>query len=175
MPQEIIKKKSRISGNFITKQFLWIYIIFHILIKPKNPRISFYKFQRHSLLTALHGKKLLYKYEPSCEHGQFYISLLLTSHRVRTRNKSTKMMSYGYISETMLNPATALLYPMAPRRGTWLTLKLIKSDLILNYTQGILANTVMYVVRLSERSDLILNLSIILLSFKLIWQLFIET
>ena len=44
-----------------------------------------------------------------------YISLLLTSHRVQTRNKATNMMSYGHISESLSNPATALVYPMAPR------------------------------------------------------------
>ena len=40
MPLKIIKKKSRIFGNFITQHFLWIYIIFHILIQPKNPTKS---------------------------------------------------------------------------------------------------------------------------------------
>ena len=35
------KKTLRIFGNFITQHFLWIYIIFQILIQPKNPRNYF--------------------------------------------------------------------------------------------------------------------------------------
>jgi len=48
-----------------------------------------------------------------------FFSLLLTSHRVRTRNKATMflMMSYGYISETLSNLAAARQYPVAPRPG----------------------------------------------------------
>ena len=37
--------------------FFWIYIIFHILTQTKNPRKKHYKFQRHSLFTALNQKK----------------------------------------------------------------------------------------------------------------------
>ena len=35
----IVKNLSLIFGNFITQHFLWIYIIFHILTPPNNPRI----------------------------------------------------------------------------------------------------------------------------------------
>ena len=52
----IVKTFSRIFGNFNTENLSWIYIIFHILNQPKNPRKK--KFQRHSLLTALHSKNL---------------------------------------------------------------------------------------------------------------------
>ena len=49
---------SRILGNFIRRHVVWIYIIFHILTQPKIRENKYSKFQRHSLLTALHKKNL---------------------------------------------------------------------------------------------------------------------
>ena len=45
----------KIFGNFNTQNLLWIYIIFHILSNQKI-RQKKYKFQRHSILPALHKK-----------------------------------------------------------------------------------------------------------------------
>ena len=52
------KTFSRIFGNFNTQNLLWIYIIFHIFPNQKIREKNNYKFQRHSLLTALHKKKI---------------------------------------------------------------------------------------------------------------------
>ena len=86
------KTFSRIFGNFNTHNFLWI---FYILTQSKNPRKKkSYKFQRQSLLAALH-KKIC-----ACPQRNFLV--LVFGHRWKEglmKSKIVKVKSfYNYLT-----------------------------------------------------------------------------